>query len=358
MLLFNPLDFATNREFNEKFKAHEIENKKRIGDLRRRMLNNAKGESCLLCGKKLDGFCNSHTIPEFILKNIAVNGKIRTVNSILNIEMYDKEKGVRNTGIFRQICKQCDSEIFKPYEDELSLINTVTDRMMYAIAIKNFLKMIDKTFLEIERNNLTRQIDDVRYVKEMDLQEYFNALEETKLYCKLNKKHKYRIIVDELLNYRVPIAFQSTVALIMDLDGNIINDVYCPLRDYKVEELHICVFPLRKNTRILLFVNRNYKHYNKFTKNQMKKYPINELLSIINYIIFLYSEDIYLRSDLSEDILKQLFPVSKISMPEVYRTNYFEQTKSETEKFIRKYYDLRRRIVIPNLLSEEYKVVI
>lgn len=28
------------------------------------------------------------------------------------------------------------------------------------------------------------------------------------------------------------------------------------------------------------------------------------------------------------------------------------------EQFIRKYYDLSRRIVIPNLLNEEYKVVI
>lgn len=358
MFIINPLELATSKSFNEKFKRNEIENRKNISELHRQMRKNIKRDSCLFCGRKLDGFCNSHTIPDFILRNIAINGKIRTFNSILDIEMYDKEKGIKNAGTFHQICPKCDCEVFKPYENESALTNVITDKMMYAIAMKNYLKMIDKRLLEIEQNNLTFQIDSIRYVKEIDLQEYFEAFETTKQYFKLKKNHKYRVIVDELLDYRVPLAFQSALSLIMDLDGNIINDVYCPRDDYKVEELHICIFPLHQNTRILIFVNRDYRHYDKFTRNRMKKFSINELLTIINYVMFLYSEDVYLRYDLSEDTLKQLFSVGAISMPDIYRENYFEETKGEIEKFIRKNYDLRHRIEIPNLLSKDYSTII
>lgn len=107
-----------------------------------------------------------------------------------------------------------------------------------------------------------------------------------------------------------------------------------------------------------MFVNRDYKHYGSLTKNQMEKFSLNELLSIINYIIFLYSEDVYLGCDLSEDTLKQLFPVCKISLPEIYQNNYFYKSKSEIDKILRRDYDLRKRKDIPNLLSEKYRIVI
>lgn len=192
---------AISKEFNEKFECNKVENRKNINALQRKVRENAKRESCLFCGRKFDGFCNSHTILDFILRNIAVDGKIRTMNSILNIKLYDEEKGIRNAGTFRQICKKCDGEVFKIYEEELALKNVITDRMMYAIAMKNYLKMIDKRCLEIERNNLTFQIDSIREVKDADLQEYLDAFEKTKRYYKLNKKHKYRMIVDKLLDY-------------------------------------------------------------------------------------------------------------------------------------------------------------
>ena len=197
-----------------------------MNSLLKSIKQSAKRQHCLYCQKEVDSFCNSHTIPDFILRYIAADGKVRTLNSILKIELYEKEKGIRSAGTFHQICRNCDSTIFRKYEDELSLTNQLTDQMMYEIAMKNYLKMIDKRLIESALNKQVMQSVAMDYVQMIDLQEYLDAFNEAKMYDKLNKRHRYRILVDELLSYRVPIAFQGSIALIVDLDGNIINDVY------------------------------------------------------------------------------------------------------------------------------------
>ena len=358
MFIMNPLELSVDETSSELFKVNEIEYKKSMNSLRKGVRQAAKRRHCLYCKKEVESFCNSHTIPDFVLRYIANNGIVRTFNSILNIEIYEKEKGVKSAGTFHQICRKCDSEIFRKYEDEVALTNRITDQMIYEIAMKNYLKMIDKRLIELELNRQVTQLEPMRYVQEMDLQEYLVAFDEAKKYDLLNKRHKYRILVDELLHYRVPIAFQGGIPLIVDLEGNIINDVYCMSEKYKIEELHLCIFPLKSNTRILMFVNREYTHYERITKNRMKKLSFSDLLSLINYIVFLYSEEVYIKGDLSEEILRQLLDVSKMSTPMIFGTDIFEQTNTESDRILKEMYDLNKRNTIPNLLAENYKVVV
>ena len=126
---------------------------------------------------------------------------------------------------------------------------------------------------------------------------------------------------------------------------------------YKIEEFNLCIFPLKSNTRILMFVNRDYNRYEKITKNRIKKLSFNDMLSLINYIVFLYSEDVFIKGDLSEEILKQLFDVSKKSTPMIFRTSIFEKDENESNKILREIYDLKKRNIVPNLLTEDYKVL-
>ena len=44
--------------------------RKQINKLLREAQNDSKPEECILCGKKQTSFCNSHSIPQMILKNI------------------------------------------------------------------------------------------------------------------------------------------------------------------------------------------------------------------------------------------------------------------------------------------------
>lgn len=63
----------------------------------------AKLTKCYYCGKQCDSFCNSHTVPEFCLKNIDEKGKVFYSNSILEIPLLNNDKGVKESGTFRLI---------------------------------------------------------------------------------------------------------------------------------------------------------------------------------------------------------------------------------------------------------------
>jgi hypothetical protein len=355
-MIINPLELSTDVATSEYLENNRIELSRNINALRKKTERDAKGEKCLYCNQKVDSFCNSHTIPYFVLKYIAIDGKVKTFNSIVEVATVKKEKGLQVAGTFRRICKRCDSKIFRDYENEAALTGKITDNMMYEIAMENYLKMIDKRLIEIELYNQTLQWEWISDVNRIDLNEYSLAFEEVKKYILLNRQHKYRILVDETLSYRVPIAFQGSIALIVDLKGNIINDVYCMNEKYKTEEMHICVFPLKNNTRILMFVDRNYKRYDRITRNKIKKLPLNNLLSLINYMIFLYSEEVYLKGDFPEKTLKQLHCVSKISTPIILGIDGLEDLEMKSNE-LKDMYDLTKKDSIPNLLSEEYKIV-
>ena len=83
----------------------------------------AKMESCPICGKIQTSFCNSHSIPQFVLQNIACNGmllQLYTFSSNIWMpvsELEGGERGIKNSGTFQFICRDCDSQEF--FDDAL-----------------------------------------------------------------------------------------------------------------------------------------------------------------------------------------------------------------------------------------------
>ena len=94
----------------------------------------------MLCGKEVNGFCNSHSIPAFCLKNIAIDGKLYTANSIAEVEILPPESGVNKSGVFYAVCRDCDRTFFRDYENEANYLNSVTPKMLKEIEIKNLLR--------------------------------------------------------------------------------------------------------------------------------------------------------------------------------------------------------------------------
>ena len=92
-----------NSDINERKKYNKYTKKAR--DL-------VKDSKCLYCNKEVSSFCNSHSIPEFCLRNIAEDGKVMTLNTFINIPFNKKEKGIGEAGTFQIICRDCDSKIF------------------------------------------------------------------------------------------------------------------------------------------------------------------------------------------------------------------------------------------------------
>lgn len=123
--------------------------------------NSAKPDKCILCGKPQTSFCNSHSVPQLSLRNIADNGKVLHASLLMGIDVVDIEKGVNNSGTFHFICNECDGTFFQDYENEQNLKSIPTDKMLAEIAVKNILLQLSKrgrkkNFTENYRNNFMR----------------------------------------------------------------------------------------------------------------------------------------------------------------------------------------------------------
>lgn len=130
--------------------------------------------------------------------------------------------------------------------------------------------------------------------------------------------------------------------------------IYCDNPKYKIEDLHICIFPLENTSIVLMFIDSKHKRYRKFYK-QFRKLSHIEKLAIVNYIIFLYSEDIFLSKKIPSEILdnENLKKITKQSF-DVFKSNpYLNILESEKVKTT---FDLNNYNKIPNLLSNQYKL--
>ena len=128
----------------------EVEIRKLIKQMLYDSRNRARVSECRLCGQKTEGFCNSHTVPQFILKELAQNGKVLQASLFFGIEHVDIEKGISNSGTFHIICRNCDNSRFTAYENEQALLNKPSEKMLAQIELKNTLMQLSKRREEVE----------------------------------------------------------------------------------------------------------------------------------------------------------------------------------------------------------------
>lgn len=344
------------------FKGNFVEINKQMTRHIKQARENAKGTTCIYCGKPVSSFCNSHNIPAFCLRNIDSDGMVLTVNSIVEFPFYFKEdSGINNAGTFHIICEDCDNTIFQEYENPDVYNIKPLHKILAAIALKSSLKYIYKRKVEIEQYKLMQTIKDAprftqtNEVNTLDLQDYLMDFNKAKKYLNNNYNDGYYLIYYDLIDYTVPIAFQGQIALYVDFDGNIVNDIYNKDSNYHMKDLYICVFPLKNKTAILLFIDNNENRYRKFYKKFNSLSRVDKL-SVINYLIFLYSEDFYCSKSLRQ-VLKNNKTVkeitgktttAEISFDDLMMGNVYENIQRE--------YDLKEHRNFPNFLSEEYKV--
>lgn len=332
--------------------------KKEFGHIMAQTRKRAKGDRCLNCNEKKSSFCNSHSVPAFCLRNISTNGSVYHSNTLINIPLLDDEKGVKNAGTFQIICKECDSTIFQEYENPDNYEKEATAKMLAQIAMKNFLSHIGKRINEHalyeiigERNPLALEfVRKMHNIQDAELEEYKRDYEKAKRLSEKNCNGEYNQFYHDKLDYVVPLAFQGSIALVTDLDGQIINDIYCEDRSDRIQNLHICIFPLKDTSIIMMFIDSKDDRYRNFCR-KFNELSHDDKLSLINYIIFLYSEDVFLSKKIPDEILKdkKLVEVSQLS------SIAFSNFSSEIED-VKKIYDLSKYREIPNLLSEKYKL--
>lgn len=127
-----------------------IEARKQFSAILSRSRSAAKLDRCLWCGKKITRFCDSHTIPQMVLRNIATDGKLDYANAIIENPLIKADQGIAEANVFRLLCNECDGTLFQEYENPENLKQMPTGRMMAQIALKDIFRIMSKRLLEIE----------------------------------------------------------------------------------------------------------------------------------------------------------------------------------------------------------------
>lgn len=339
-----------------------VELKKQMNNILKKAHDDSKLEYCLCCKKNVTSFCNSHSLPRFILKNISNDGYVLTSNNYFKMPLFDNSKGLNNSGIFKRICRECDKKLFKNYESTEQLLSRPMKKIMTQIDLKNCLRMYDKRLNEIAlydillnknpNNFMLRNFIETQRVNYLDLNEIKNELERDLQILSKSSSSSFELIFWEKLDYVTPIAYQGHIALVGDLKGNTINDIYNKNEQYVIENINICVFPLPNQTIVMVFINKDNKKYKEFIR-QFKLLTKDQKLQLISYIIFNYSEDFFVSREAKEEILES----KVLDMTAQNITNIYALDKEMANQFKHyKNYELLNYIKFPNLLSDKYSI--
>lgn len=335
----------------------KIQVNKKTSKVFREARSSSKESTCYLCRKPCEGFCNSHSIPQFSLINIAENGKVaETLQGELPLSKDDI--GVKKAGTFNIICNNCDNTMFSDYETPSVYSELPNNRMLAQIALKNYLQMVSKRRIENKLYEICeRDFDNFinfplegKTIEELDLQEYERKLQYAVKTLQDDIPNRYHICFHKVLDYVVPYATQTSVCLITDLEDGLINNPYLSLEQYRMEYLQVVVFPLEHTSVVLLFVEDGVNRYRKFIK-QLKRLSEEDQLSVINYLVFSYTENVFLNVNTQKKMkgnpafMEVCRKTSLVECPDPS----FDPIDAAMQVF-----SFSHRITIPNLLDRKF----
>ena len=364
----------------------KIDFNKFYSSLRKKIKASQIIKKCELCCTSNIEFCNSHTIPQFILKNISENGYLYNAQALNTTPIIKEENGLKTTQIFHSICRTCDSKFFKDYENENNYKTIPTQAMLKQIALKNHLSHKYKlqndialmneaknkyseilenvpATLKIYYRNKKLGIDNLLKARKLDL--FHNADELKKVYKSINNEDEvFKLCYFQKLNYTVPIALQGNSVLYYGFNNQQLNYPISKNNNNLVD-LHICIFPFDKHSVIMIFSDEHSTKYDNFF-NQLSKNELSSQLSIINFITFAYFEDIFLNKNLDKEILKntELQILSQMQTDTAIKIPISTDAKNlKDKKMIKKQitmykekFNINKHFAIPSLLDEKYSL--
>lgn len=332
--------------------------RKDINKLLKKARETAKPDKCILCGKTQTSFCNSHSIPHMILKTIACEGKVLEPGVLMDeIDVVDLESGIKKSGTFHFICRECDALYFQDYENKEALLNDPTDKMLAEIALKSMLQMLSKrneeiAFFDIFQKRSGAIINKERLDEDklLDINDYMFDMDVYKRIIQNNEKDGFKIVFWEKLPYVTPIAVQTPITLYKDIEGTVINDIYNPDPNLHTQTMYMCVFPIEHETVVGVFYHKKDRNYRSFL-HQMNCMSASNKLQYINYLIFANTENYYFSKTI-EDIVRdneklKLLGQENNGEPHLGMLRPLEQLLE---------YKRIKPDEIPNFLMPEYKI--
>lgn len=328
--------------------------------------------SCALCGKELKNqsksFHKSHTVPFFCLENIKGlynknYGVLKAEYVGLRTPFSDKEYiGTNKAGVFYSICSKCDQEKFSIYESEEALLNMMPEEIVDSLALKIYLNELFNSRLRSFKNTLNHSeltddqiivsfFDSIGNTEEstvkIDIRDFQENLESAKRSFE-NGYRNYKIIYHNILDYTVPIAAQVSIPVSHNVDFTKLQNVNV-LNHKILEDLLICIFPLKSKSVITIFYKTGDRLMKKYAK-QFSKLKEEEKLKEIFYLLIRYKASNYFFSPLIKDILVDENVRSVCSIEDtVVKVGNTNMNLADFE-------DRSWKQKLPSILSEEYSI--
>lgn len=305
----------------------QIKTRKLSSALFKEANKNLKILCCPFCGQKSPVLCNSHSIPEFVLRNIAgEEGYVNNIYNILDVCIQKEELGVGQAGCFKMICINCDSQVFQNYEDENKLLYFNNEKqILNEIALKNILRnmhgMMDQMSifdLLYDKYGGEENIINANVCLH-DLDSYMTEMNQIIDNICDDKQSDYTIIYKNYLEYVTPIAFQGCFEMKFDCNGELIHLSHTDKEDY-LRLFHIAILPLSAKTLVLVFIRDKCKEYRKLI-NQFEKKNDQQKLDFINYIIFKCSDNFFISKRINKEIYTNDF--KRICNPNINNNGNF-----------------------------------
>lgn len=333
---------------------------KQMHEINKNIRKKTKRETCWICNKSCSSFCHSHSIPRLVLKNIAEQSEVSAPRQADNLEP-KKSTGVESAGVFFNICNECDSKYFQAYEDETVLSLDVSNKMLIAIALKNFLKMIYERSIEVEEEKVCSALvgtPEIVISEGLSPAEYAVKSIDRELKFALkalmsNGLEDYHLCFRKKLDYVVPYAAQYPIAMLMDLYGNVINNFYTGSSTYKLEYLHVAIFPLANSSVILIFAKNGEKRHRRFIR-QLQKLDELDQLSAINYLTFTGADNVYVNKTVYAKMTQNQIFMEACRMTYSIRSSV--PNPPDALKVAMREHDFRKRYALPNLLAPQYAI--
>lgn len=105
----------------------------------------------------------------------------------------------------------------------------------------------------------------------------------------------------------------------------------------------------------MIFHSKKDTRYEKFFKD-FNKYKLNEQLSIISYMMILYSEEYFLSKKINGELLKNKSITDAARQTAINEINIIDFPQNNSLSLAIDKYDLNKYKNIPNLLSKKYAI--
>ena len=300
-----------------------------------------KPDCCVICKKEITSTAHSHTVPLFILENIAEEGYVCTNN--FNNDVLDGvvvgKLGIKKASIFRYICDECEKKLFSNYEESSKIeelmddlnrnkqISSTSLMKLSSIYLKCILKEIHTKLLidkNVQKDILDTQIheghlDEHNQVEmtELTLRDYNNDLNYVLDIINNKRKNGFHVYYHKTFNYKLKIAVQDVVCIRTGLFGEKVNGVSNSDSNIKMKNLCFVIFPIGKKTHFLIFGRSDERDiYASFFKVFNAQTEINKLKAI-QALLFSHTEEIYISPSL-HSIMKNDNHLLKYAFNPVY----------------------------------------